>query len=172
MHTTFKPVDTSQRSLVVSWLQQPHVAKWFYGKGLENTIRGLDAFLKGTPFFNYWLVFDQKHPFSLLITSRVDKERDVLAKWCSPDAETITLDMFIGDGNYLGKGYAALVIQEFLPKQFPDVDEVLTDPEASNSRAIHVYKKAGFVILGEFIPSHSPNVHYMMRLNMHQLRKK
>lgn len=30
-------------------------------------------------------------------------------------------------------------------------------------------KKVGFTILDEFIPSHNPNLHYMMRLNMTKL---
>ena len=30
---------------------------------------------------------------------------------------------------------------------------VLIDPEANNSRAIHVYEKAGFQLVSEFVPS-------------------
>ena len=77
--------------------------------------------------------------------------------------------MLIGDLNYLGKGLAHILIREFLLSQFPQVAEVLIDPEASNSRAVHVYQKAGFKILGEFIPSHSPHPHLMMRLSMREL---
>ena len=62
------------------------------------------------------------------------------------------------------------MIKEFLLSEFPDVEEVLIDPEASNSRAVHVYEKVGFNILGEFIPSHSPHPHYMMRLDMSRLK--
>jgi hypothetical protein len=57
------------------------------------------------------------------------------------------------------------LIREFLAIQFPHVTEVLIDPEATNTRAIHVYQKAGFAILAAFIPSHSPHPHYIMRLN-------
>jgi hypothetical protein len=46
----FRPVDEAHRSLVHSWLKQPHVAKWFYGQGLENTIKHLDEFLLGSFF--------------------------------------------------------------------------------------------------------------------------
>jgi hypothetical protein len=77
--------------------------------------------------------------------------------------------MLIGDTNYLGKGLSHILIQEFLLSQFPSVSEVLIDPEATNSRAVHVYKKAGFVMIGEIIPSYSPHLHYMMRLDMKKL---
>lgn len=162
----FKPVDIAHRALVHHWLALPHVTEWFYGQGLQNTLDHLDAFLKGQSASQYWLAFDNDRPFAFLITSSIDKPEDELSHWCSKEGEAITLDMLIGDTNYLGKGLATDVIREFLTSQFPYVTEVLIDPEATNARAIHVYQKAGFKILGEFIPSHSPHPHLMMRLNV------
>ena len=164
----FKPVDKAHRALVHAWLEQPHVAEWFYGQGLQNTLNHLDDFLEGTSQAHYWLAYDKNHPFAFLITSSVSKPHD----WCSEEGDAITLDMLIGDTDYLGKGLSSLLIQEFLVSQFPKVTEVLIDPEATNSRAIHVYQKVGFAILGEFIPSHSPHPHVMMRLNMRELLAK
>ena len=168
----FKPVDLVHRSLVHKWIAKPHVTKWFYGQGLQNTLTHLDEFLNGTSQCDYWLAFDKEHPFAFLITSSVENPHDELTKWCTTDGDAITLDMLIGDLNYLGKGLAVPLIQEFLKSQFPKVTEVLIDPEATNSCAIHVYQKAGFKILAEFIPSHSPHPHYMMRLNLKELLSK
>lgn len=165
----FKLVDAAHRSLVHSWLKQPHVAEWFYGQGLQNTLNHLDEFLQGVSLAHYWLGLDKNHPFAFLITSSVSKPHDELTHWCSEEGDAITLDMLIGDTNYLGKGLSHLLIKEFLISQFPKVTEVLIDPEATNVKAIHVYQKAGFKILGEFIPSHSPHPHIMMRLNMKEL---
>lgn len=165
----FKPVDQAHRSLVHSWLKQPYIAEWFYGQGLENTLKHLDEFLQGPSMAQYWLAYDNNHPFAFLITSSVCKPDDELTKWCSKEGDAITLDMLIGDPDYLGKGLSNSLIKEFLLSQFPQVDEVLIDPEATNTRAIHVYQKVGFRILKEFIPSHSPHPHYMMRLNMQEL---
>ena len=167
----FRHIQKSERALMHFWLTQPHAAKWFYGDGLENTHRHLDAFFAGSAFTQYWLGLDQDQPFVFLITSRVNKPHDELSRWCSKDGETITLDMLIGDVSFLGKGYAVQVIQEFLLSQFSNIDEVLIDPEATNSLAIHVYEKAGFQKVGEFVPSHSPNLHLMMRLNMKEFKQ-
>ncbi len=169
---TFKYVDPTTRSLVHQWLKQPHISPWFYGQGLENTRKGIDEFLAGSNFTQYWLGLDHEHPFAFLITSHVDKPYDELTKWCEKDGKTITLDVLIGDLDYLGKGYAIQVIHQFLLSQFPDAEAVLIDPEASNLRAIHVYQKAGFEILGEFIPSYSPHLHCMMKLDLKKLREK
>lgn len=165
----FKPVDQAHRSLVHQWLQQPHAAKWFYGQGLQNTLDHLDDFLKGASKAEYWLGYDQEFPFVFLITSYVEKPSDVLSRWCSKEGEAITLDILIGETSYLGKGLSHIVIREFLLSQFPRVAEVLIDPEATNSHAIHIYKKVGFTILSEFIPTHSPHPHYMMHLDMQNL---
>jgi len=165
---SFKPVSQKERSLVHAWLKQPYIAQWFYGQGLDNTIKHMDEFLHGSSHGKYWIAYDKKTPFAFFITSFVDKPDDELTRWCSEEGDTITLDMLIGDSNYLGKGFAYLLIQEFLISQFPQVTEVLIDPEATNLHAIHVYKKVGFKIIEEFIPSHSPHPHYMMRLNLNK----
>lgn len=171
-HFHFKPVNREHRSLVHYWLKEPHVAKWFYGQGLQNTFNHLDDFLNGSSKAKYWLGYDQNRPFAFLITSSVEKPEDELTKWCSKEGEAITLDLLIGEADYLGKGFSQIVIQEFLLSQFPNVAEVLIDPEATNAHAIHIYKKVGFRILGEFIPSHSPHPHYMMHLDMQELMSK
>lgn len=167
----FRHVKKTERSLVHAWLKQPYIAKWFYGQGLENTFKHLDEFLAGSSFAQYWLALDGDYPFAFLITSYIDKPHDELTKWCHPDGQTITFDMLIGDPDYLGKGYAVKMIHQFLLSQFPKVYEVLTDPEATNVKAIHVYQKAGFSKLDEFIPSHSPHPHYMMRLNFKEMKE-
>lgn len=160
---SFRHVDASYRYLIHEWLKEPHVAEWFYGQGLENTINHLDDFLKGEAKAQYWLGFDGTKPIAFFITSNVEKPHDEWTHWSLTDGKTITLDMLIGDKDYLGKGLATQLIEEFLSTHFASVKEVLIDPEASNKKAVHVYQKAGFTIIAEFIPSHSPNLHYMMR---------
>jgi len=46
---------------------------------------------------------------------------------------------------------------------------VLIDPEATNTKAIHVYQKVGFKISHEFIASWHPVPHYQMELLMKDL---
>ena len=129
-----------------------------HGVGLQNTLTGLDKFFAGVSGATYWIGYDKDAPFAFLITSSMD--------------DTITLDLFICDVDYLGKGLAVPMIQEFLTCQFPNVKKVLIDPEKTNTRAIHVYKKIGFVITGEFIASWHPVPHYQMELAMEDLLKK
>jgi hypothetical protein len=50
----FTPASADYRSLIHIWLTKPHVAEWFYGQGLENTIKYLVAFLQGDSKLQSW----------------------------------------------------------------------------------------------------------------------
>ena len=152
----FSPVDSSQISLIHKWLQQDHIKEWIHGTGLQNTLNGLEKFFSGDTSTIYWIGCHKGNPFAFLITS--------------PEGnDATTLDLFICDLNYLGKGLAVPMIREFLTSQFPNVKKVLIDPEATNARAIYVYQKVGFKIIGEFIANWHPVPHYQMELYMKDL---
>lgn len=153
----FAPAKSSERKLLHQWFEQKHILEWMHGVGLQNTLNGLEMFFEGKTDTIYWIGFDRETPFAFLITSPEGKD-------------AITLDLFICDLNYLGKGLAVPMIKEFLTSQFPHVKRVLIDPEVKNTRAIHVYEKAGFKITGEFIAKWHPVPHYQMELNMGELK--
>lgn len=153
---TFKPVEAKDRSLIHEWLVKPYIAEWIHGVGLQNTLNGLEGYFQGESNTIYWIGYDNDTPFAFLITSPEGKD-------------ATTLDLFICDLNYLGKGIAVPMIQEFLINHFSKMKKVLIDPEATNTRAIHVYQKVGFKIIGEFIANWHPVPHYQMELEMKNL---
>lgn len=152
----FNPVKPSQRALLHRWFEQPHIKEWMHGVGLQNTLNGLEKFFEGKSDTTYWVGYEKDTPFAFLITSPEGKD-------------ATTLDVFICDVNYLGKGLSVPMIRKFLIDHFSHVKKVLIDPEATNSRAIHVYKKVGFKIIGEFIASWHPVPHYQMELYIKNL---
>ena len=153
---SFAPAESSQKNLLHQWFEQKHIQEWMHGVGLQNTLNGLEKFFQGKSDTTYWIGYDNDIPFAFLITS---PEGD----------DATTLDLFICDLNYLGKGIAVPMIREFLITHFPNMKRVLIDPEATNKRAIHVYQKVGFKIVGEFIASWHPVPHYQMELYMKDL---
>jgi|GEM_PF-338360 ribosomal protein S18 acetylase RimI-like enzyme len=153
---SFDLAKPSQKTLIHKWLKQPYISEWIHGVGLQNTLNGIQAFFQGKSNATYWIGFDKETPFAFLITS--------------PEGEdAITLDVFICDIHYLGKGLATSMIQKFLKDQFSHMKRILIDPEKTNHRAIHVYEKVGFKITGEFIASWNPVPHYQMELDMNDL---
>lgn len=152
----FRFAQKSDEKMVHNWLRQDYIAEWIHGVGLQNTLDGLTKFFQGQTDPTYWIGYHENTPFAFLITS--------------PEGEdAITLDLFICNTKYLGKGLAVPMIKEFLVSQFPHVKKVLIDPEATNTRAIHVYQKVGFKIIGEFIASWHSVPHYQMELNVKDL---
>lgn len=174
---TFKPAVESQRGLIFGWLQQDYISKWIHGQGLQNTLNGLEKFFqyqaegrgldRESQITQHWIGYDGDIPFVYLLTSNVFKNTDdEYAKYCELEGLAITLDIFIGNTEYLGKGLATTVIKEFLLSQFSDISEVFIDPEKSNVKAIRVYQKVGFRIVGEFIAAWHPVPHHVMKLDM------
>ena len=154
---TFKEAKREQRSLIHRWLEQEHIREWVHGKGLQNTLKSLERSFGGVSDFQHWIAYDGDVPFGYILTSKKGKE-------------AINLDLFICDLNYLGKGLSVQMIREFLLSQFSDIKEVFIDPEATNTRAIHVYEKVGFRAIGEFIAPWHPVPHVEMRLDMREMR--
>lgn len=160
----FNPVNKSQEGLILDWINQPHINEWLHGDGLSNTIKDLHEFLNdGEPWATHWIAYDNEIPFAYLITSEIEKSGDY------PDG-AITLDLFICRLDYIGKGLSVQMIHEFILSQFSNATIVLIDPEQSNERAVHVYKKAGFNIIGEFIAPWHPVSHYKMQLFIEDLK--
>ncbi len=152
----FKLAKASDKERIIRWLDQDHIRQWIHGVGLQNLLKNLDRFFEETSVSQHWIASERDTPFAYLLTTPE-----------GPDA--ISLDLFICDLNYLGKGLAVPMIQNFLHSQFPHIKEIFIDPEASNTRAIHVYQKAGFKIIGEFIASWHPVPHYKMRVSQEDL---
>lgn len=180
MNITFKHAKESQRDLIHQWLKQDYIQQWIHGQGLKNTLNGLEkfyehqnegkAFNHETKITQHWIGYDNAKPFVYLLTSNVFKNTDdAYAKYCELPGAAITLDIFIGDPEYVGKGLAATVIKEFLLSQFPTISEVFIDPEQSNKRAVHVYQKVGFKIIDEYIAPWHPVPHYIMKIKMKDL---
>jgi RimJ/RimL family protein N-acetyltransferase len=152
----FSPAIPSQKAMIHAWLNQDYIAEWIHGQGLQNTLNNLEQFFQQTTDTTYWIGYHEEIPFAFLITHPEGKD-------------ATTLDLFICNKDYLGKGFAVPMIHQFLTTHFSHVKRVLIDPEATNTKAIHVYEKAGFKKTGEFIASWHPVPHFQMELYMKDL---
>lgn len=174
-HITYKLVDRDSYQRVLCWLQKPHVNAFFYGQGLQNTLLDLEkqVFLK-TPLHKHWIASYDTIEFGYLITSDVEpqnKEDSRFAKYIKAKETAITLDLLIGEEEYLGQGLAKKMIQNFLLSAFSHTNKVFIDPECTNTRAIHVYEKAGFQKLEKFIAQWHRVPHWLMKMEICDLKK-
>lgn len=178
----FKPAARADKTLIIGWLSQDYIRQWIHGAGLDSTLTGLDDFIthhektqvisRNDSITQHWIGDDGDVPLVYLLTSNVlSGEDSIYAKHKSDEGHAITLDIFIINPDYLGRGLATEIISQFLQEHFADVSEVFIDPEKANRRAIHVYKKLGFEKIDEFIAPWHPIPHCLMRLRMIDLSR-
>lgn len=150
---SFRPLEKFHKKLIQDWLKKDHVREFWNDGGV--TLNDLDAFLSGkNSEFHHWVAFYESIPFAYLMTSEFILSPDIFAPWRDKEGKTMTLDFLIGESAFLGRGIAHKVIQQFLyQKRWQHLTSVLIDPEAKNTKAIHIYRKAGFEQVGEIIPS-------------------
>ena len=153
---SFRRAELNDDGLISRWFHSPHVSE-FWGDAPANILDFRSAMTGVCTLFNYWIGRDDTIPFCLLITT--DATRDTpehLAPFLPETGEAWTLDILIGPPEYVGRGIATQMLESFLSHiqyQNRALRTVLIDPEANNSRAIHVYEKAGFQLVSEFVPS-------------------
>ena len=150
---TFRPVTEADVPLVYAWLQQPHVSKWWPTPTKDLFFRDWFQSLRPKGAFPYLVMVNQK-PIGLIQYYSVDP---TTSPWLPElPAHSLGIDQFIGDINYLGKGYGSRMIKKFiqyLKTMKPETTTVIVDPDPKNSAAVKCYTNVGFRSVGEYTAS-------------------
>jgi RimJ/RimL family protein N-acetyltransferase len=165
----FRLAKPEDKAMIEDWVHRPHIREWLHGEGLDNTLSSLLEFFAGRSFFQHWIAYEHGIPFGYLLTSTVDPGEEVFSAIEFAGDKAISLDVFICEPDYLGKGYGTEMITQFIRSQIPNISDVLIDPEVSNSRAVRAYEKVGFRIIETFVAPWHPVPHYLMHLRYEDL---
>ena len=143
---------------IKEWLRASHVVK-FWDNSMEFT-NNLKNFINGDKnLYDYWVGSFKKvnHPFCLLVTSDAGLETpDYFLSHMPSKGKAWTIDFLIGDVKWLGCGLAALTLRSFMDYLASidlEIKTFIIDPAEQNKRAIRVYYKAGFQVVGGYIPN-------------------
>lgn len=170
MSLSFGLVDQESYKVVLAWLTKPHVALYFHGDGLRNTLIGLEKSLSADgSLYQHWIASKDGVPFAYLMTSEItplDPECDRFVRHMKIGERAITLDLLIGEEEFLGRGLAVEMIISFLVEKFSHATKVFIDPGVANAKAVHVYEKAGFKKLEQFVAEWHPVPHWLMSLEI------
>lgn len=150
--------------LICEWLSEPHIQEfWDNTQGHKDDIIN---FIEGrtTPStycggkYVYWIASHNHAPFAMIMTLHVTEKEDVgelQSSQRSTTGNSYVMDYMIGNLQYLGKGFGAPTLKEFIiffcTEYDTKADVFLIDPAADNPRAKHVYMKAGFTYVDDFI---------------------
>lgn len=101
----------------------------------------------------------KKKPIAYIKYHRVNNEDRAHFKGVKIPDNSIGIDLFIGDQQYLGRGYGTTLLKEFIAHiktQEPQCAAIIIDPAPDNIRAIACYQKVGFEKKGIFKVPYGP----------------
>lgn len=123
--------------------------------------------------YSYWIATANQTPFAMIMTIQETPDSPINPEKLSRLSKighTYSLDYMIGNSAFWGKGYGAQTLAEFLVYFRCHVDmhadTFFIDPAIDNPRAKHVYMKAGFEPVCDFIMdgdvSGAGKLHYLL----------
>lgn len=166
MNVHFEKANLGHVDIIFNWLAEPFIQEfWDNTQGHKDDILNFvhgrvepSSYLDGK--YVYWIAHYDDHPFAMLMTIQEipeDHVDDIKQHYLSKTGNTYGIDYMIGDKNYFGKGYGAKTLSEFIDffrKEFdPIADTFIIDPASNNPKAKHVYMKAGFEHVADFVMS-------------------
>ena len=185
MNIIFEKITNLYQEIIFTWLTKPHVIEFWdnsqeHLNDIINFINGRKEpsnYLNG--IYTYWIGKIDNEPYCLILTAKTtpkliaDNQLPKLWKdQLSETSKAIGIDFLIGNEKYLNKGLANLSLETFInfyqTQIDNEVDLIIISPDKKNSRAKHVYNKAGFIVVGEFTV---PNGEFEGRTNYLMARK-
>ncbi len=160
MEFSFRLVTKQDFSLLALWLGKPHVKKWW--RDAKETLDEVHNKYGGP------VVVDDPTDYyvSEVGGTAIGFIQSYMVDNYPEHADTIQLDnaagidLFIGEEDFIGKGYGAAMLTQFVNKvirnTYKTVDFVVADPEVANLASIRAFEKAGFqkgaITPGEYGP--------------------
>jgi RimJ/RimL family protein N-acetyltransferase len=158
MKITFVPLAESHFSLLLKWLETPHVKKW-WDQDVTYTIELVrekySSYIKG-----YKLVDGQQRPIQGFIIHNNQNPIGYIQIYNAydfPRSKTLSglpanlgaFDIFIGEESALQQGLGSKAILEFLKLHGNQYTHIFADPDSNNVAAVKCYEKAGFKKVSE-----------------------
>lgn len=157
MATTFnfKKLTANDLPLLFKWFAQPYIAElWAEPKAWpEFEVKWLERLSIDFRFIAYLgnIPVGYIHYYHVNDDDRANFPDIVLPE------RVVGSDVFIGNPDYLNKGYGTQLIQQFIAfvkTAEPQCQAMIIDPASDNYRAIACYKKVGFKKLGTYVMSY------------------
>lgn len=164
MKIKFEKVTGAHLDTIFNWLTEPHIIEfWDNTQAHKDDIvnfaggRKTPSSYAGGGYF-YWIAYLEDEPFAMLMTIQETHKEDIgeeKLKRLSKTGYTYGLDYMIGNSKFFGKGYGSQTLSGFIDffreSIDPKADTFLIDPDSANLRAKHVYMKAGFKHVCDFM---------------------
>lgn len=162
MIITFEPLNESHFSLLLKWLEAPHVKTWWdqdisytidlvkekFGKHIHGVVLSKNS---NNKTYAYIICVNKEMIGYIQAYNAHDFAHENGLDLSVISGSICGVDLFIGDSNFLHRGWGARILNEF-EKQIltSHFDWCLIDPAKDNLSAIKAFTKAGFTVFDKF----------------------
>jgi RimJ/RimL family protein N-acetyltransferase len=147
----FKALEDDDLGLLCAWFNKSHVREWWDDHLTNEEIKLKYRKRIGDPVTLPFIAYLDEKPIGFIQYYFANKieNNDLLDEM----DDTVGLDQFIGEEDYINRGYGTQMIGQFVDHLFSDasVRKILIDVNKNNQRAIRCYEKLGFSFSGETI---------------------
>jgi RimJ/RimL family protein N-acetyltransferase len=141
---SFKPLQENDLDLLCTWLKKPHVKKWWDDSLTDEELKYKYKSRIGNTIIVPFIVYMNHKPLGFIQYYHANKMGD---GWWPGELEgTVGIDQFIGEEDYINRGYGTSIIKEFVKKLFADIkiNKIIADVDPDNKSALRCYEKVGF----------------------------
>jgi len=149
------------------WLNAPHVARWWHGE--DTSLRGIEEKyfprIEDREPVEPYLILHDGEPIGYIQAYPVSHDEEY-ARLVGVE-DSVGVDMFIGEEEYLYRGLGGGILRRFLAEVvFRDegVRVCVIGPEPRNVAAIRAYEKAGFRFFKTIRVPGEPEPEHLMRI--------
>ncbi|MGE0009524.1 MAG: GNAT family N-acetyltransferase [Candidatus Babeliales bacterium] len=141
---------------IYEWLHRPFIEPWFIPKSLSWTdFLSIYSAKLTTEFEWNYLIYSHEEPIGYIRYYDAHREPDGIGN-LEPEG-SYGIELFIGESEYLQKGYGTTILSLFMEKIILDqkklgrnVERFIIDPNIHNIPAYRTYSKVGFSKVREF----------------------
>ncbi|KTD71883.1 GNAT family N-acetyltransferase [Legionella tucsonensis] len=144
----FKSLAISDLDLLCRWFEKPHVLEWWNDHLAPEQIKKKYRMRIDDDVICPYIAYMNNKPIAFIQYYWASKVGE--GWWPNEDANTVGLDQFIGEENYINKGFGTLMMKEFIQFLFqnPLIKKIIIEADPNNLRAKRCYEKAGFHEMG------------------------
>ncbi len=150
----FRPVTAADYPMLRRWFDSAHIRHW-WGEA-ETALGNIKAMVEGRDTTRPHIFDVDGEPAGYIqswsVCDEIEGGHAAEAPWLLDlPRDAAGVDLFIRDESMLSKGIGTAVLRAFLGRLFEEGSQIVViDPDASNSRAVRAYEKAGFVAYDRF----------------------
>jgi len=155
MAWSFKKITEDDLPILQQWFKEPHVQQWWPIPTQDEVLAHFLKRIRSKDTFGYLALLDDS-PIGYIQYYYVDQSGEKTGMHLPPvdlPITTVGTDQFIGDPNYLHKGYGTQFIKafiEYLRTIEPHITTIIVDPDPTNIAAVRCYEKVGFKHVTEY----------------------